>query len=103
MAAVYDTSHVALPIRSANQHYYYKYNFLILDTSLSTSKELNGQSIIPPTIGINSLAATADNILGNSSNDLLKIKIRQCYTLCILTNDLIAVSFHQYLHYLAKQ
>lgn len=62
----------------------YQQNFLILNASLSTSKELNGQSIIPPTIGMNSLAATADNILGNSSNDLLKIKIRHCYTLCIL-------------------
>ena len=37
---------------------------------------------------MNSLAATADNILGNSSNDLLKIKVRHCYTFCTLINDL---------------
>ena len=50
-----------------------------------------GQLIIPPGIGMNSLADTADNILGNSSKDLLKIKIRHCI-FCILINDLIVVS-----------
>ena len=78
MAEVYDSSTNQISILV---------EFLILDTSLSSGKELNGQSIIPPTIGINSLDATADNILGNSSNDLLKIKIRHCYAFCILIND----------------
>ena len=73
---------IALPIRSV---YLFSriFDTTAIDTSLSISKERNGQSIIPAAIGINSLAATADNILGNSSSDLLKIRIRHWYTFYI--------------------
>lgn len=46
---------------------------------------------VPPDIGMKSLAATADSTLGNSSNDLFKVKIRNSFSTQI--NGFIVVIF----------